>query len=54
VAVLQARQVLEDAQPGPVAKLPVDKQVLTFNDAKAGPVSVTIIRAQSGGAWHQG
>jgi acetyl esterase len=44
LAVPQARQVLEDAQSGPVAKPPVDKQVLTFNDAKAGPVSVTIIR----------
>lgn len=42
--VPQARQVLEDAQSGNVAKLPVDKQDLTFNDAKAGPVSITIIR----------
>jgi acetyl esterase len=44
LSVPQARQVLEDVQSGPVAKLPVDKQTLTFNDAKAGPVSVTIIR----------
>ena len=46
LAVAQARQVLEDAQSGSVAKPPVDKQVLTFNDVKAGPVSVTIIRPQ--------
>lgn len=42
--VPQARQVLEDAQSGDVAKLPVDKQDLTFRDAKAGQVSITIIR----------
>ena len=28
LAVPQARQVLEDAQSGPAAKLPVDKQML--------------------------
>jgi acetyl esterase len=38
--------VLEDAQSGPIAKLPVDKQTLTFNDAKAGEVSITIVRPQ--------
>ena len=42
--VAQARQVLEDAQSGNVAKLPVDKQELSFNDPKAGKVSITIIR----------
>lgn len=44
LAVPQARQVLEDAQSGQVAKLPVDKQEISFNDPKAGPVSITIIR----------
>jgi acetyl esterase len=42
--VPQARQVLEDAQSGDVAKLPVDKQAVSFNDPKAGPISITIIR----------
>ncbi|MFC4526281.1 alpha/beta hydrolase [Dyella halodurans] len=42
--VPQAREVLEGAQSGNVPKLPVDKQDLTFNDASAGPVSITIIR----------
>jgi acetyl esterase len=46
LAVPQARQVLEGVQSGPVAKLPVDKHALTIIDAKAGPVSVTIIRPQ--------
>lgn len=42
--VAQARQVLEDAQSGNVAKLAVDKQEISFDDAKAGKVSLTIIR----------
>ena len=42
--VPQARQVLEDAQSGSVATLPVDTQEIRFNDAKAGEVSLTIIR----------
>jgi acetyl esterase len=44
LAVPQARQLLEDVQSGPVAKLPADEQTLTFTDAKVGPVSITIIR----------
>jgi acetyl esterase len=42
--VPQARQVLEGAQSGKVAKLPVDKQELSFKDDKAGTVDITIIR----------
>jgi len=42
--VPQARQVLEDAQSGDVGKLPVDKQEVSFKDAKLGTISLTIIR----------
>jgi acetyl esterase len=42
--VPQARQVLENAQSGNVAKLPVDKRELSFDSARAGKVSVTLIR----------
>ena len=42
--VPQARQVLEDAQSGAIAKLPVDKQDIRFDSAKAGTVSITVIR----------
>lgn len=41
-----ARQVLEGAQSGDVAKLPADEQTLSFDDATAGKVSITIIRPQ--------
>ncbi|HEY9134043.1 MAG TPA: alpha/beta hydrolase [Dyella sp.] len=44
LAVPQARQVLEDAQSGQVAKAAVDKQDLSFKDAKGNAVSVTVIR----------